>query len=211
MITLRRFVLPCYDDAVQLSAAVSDAELAKNEGFEDEAYVRWQPAIGPGGYIKKTFGKYYTTKDINNEAAYGEKSEEFQKEFNTQLGSTDVPTKMKDYQSDLLCTAVTYFNEKNKLSDILKMKWNLAWKSNKAPEQTVEDPDKGYNTSPWFQGMGGKLKWGGPIFQGFVHSLAGNSSNTVLSARSRSNISGDWFSSKYGDQMIGPVNVINEV
>lgn len=101
-------------------------------------------------------------------------------------------------------TAVTYLGETagNKLDDILKFTYGLAWKNIKTEAlETIQNPDGGYTSQPFYNKIGS-------IGRATADAFKGVDSGTKFR---RQNLSGeDRLGTTYANFVIGPVNVINE-
>ena len=100
-------------------------------------------------------------------------------------------------------TAVTYFGEEcgNPLKDILKFEYGLKWKQITSDLQTLENTDGDYTTQPWLQGM---------VARTIATAARGYSDPAHALLQKAHTPGGDIFGQKYGEFVIGPVNVVNE-
>lgn len=100
-------------------------------------------------------------------------------------------------------TAVTYFGEEcgNPLKDILKFEYGLKWKQITSDLQSLENTDGDYTTQPWLQGM---------VARTVATAARGYSDPAHALLQKAHTPGGDIFGQKYGEFVIGPVNVVNE-
>lgn len=100
-------------------------------------------------------------------------------------------------------TAVTYFGEEcgNPLKDILKFEYGLKWKQITSDLQSLENTDGDYTTQPWLQGM---------VARTIATAAKGYNDPARPLLQKAHTPGGDIFGQKYGEFVIGPVNVVNE-
>ncbi len=136
---------------------------------------------------------------------------------------------MNDYSTGYfaLATAVTYMGEKtgNKLSDILKFNYGANWEKRSGKVESINNPDGGLaaqmkerrGMSPEL--LSGTARIGGQnsataqmkslwMMSAMVAGKGGNM-NEAMAAQHR--YEGNTFNARYGEELYGDVNVVNEV
>lgn len=148
--------------------------------------------------------------------------------FGLDMSAVDV-NRMNGYYDDYfaLATAVTYMGERtgNKLSDILKFDYGANWENREGKTESIQNPDGGLAAQMKQRaGISDDLLRGEAGIGGSNSATAQAKSLWMLSAMAKGKgmgvndvfaaqhrYEGNTFNARYGEQLYGDVNVVNQV
>lgn len=188
MVTVRRFPQPCYDNVITI-----DSALQAMGGWYMNNDKEYANATSAGGSRINTSNVSDDRKKVTK-IVYSD---------GTSKDETSVLYTASDDMYPCIGTAVTYFGEEcgNPLKDILKFEYGLKWKQITSDLQSLENTDGDYTTQPWLQGM---------VARTIATAARGYSDPAHALLQKAHTPGGDIFGQKYGEFVIGPVNVVNE-